>query len=61
MHREAVVRGTCGCCRCLQLDWDGDSDTLSSVLLQSPDRQVTLHHSARSRHPRHATRAYWVL
>ncbi|CAL5220955.1 g3059 [Coccomyxa viridis] len=25
--------------RCLQLDWDGDSDTLTSILLQSPDRQ----------------------
>ncbi len=27
--------------RCMHLDWDGDSDALANILLQSPDRQVT--------------------
>ena len=31
-------------CRCMQLDWEADSDALSNILLQSPDRQVTMHH-----------------
>ena len=31
------------CCRCMQLDWECDSDALSKILLQSPDRQVTMH------------------
>ena len=55
------MKGPCVWCRCLHLDWDGDSDTLSSILLQSPDRQVTLHHSARSQHRRNATCAVFGL
>ena len=31
------------CCRCMQLDWECDSNALSNILLQSPDRQVTIH------------------
>ena len=38
--------------RCMHLDWDGDSDALANILLQSPDRQVTPHGLCCTRHLR---------
>ena len=48
------------CCRCMQLDWEDDSDALSNILLQSPDRQVTMHHQC---HPQVCTTqgALWMV